>query len=517
MGTIEVRRRAAVLAGVGIVASALAVAYLRRAAETGSLLDWGLTCVLAVIGIVHLGGFVDSRIPLLVADTTGVRVRRGRRWTGVAWSDVDHVEHAPGRAGWRDGRLTLVTHDPVLAVPSVSLGLATRTTVPAAELDDRLAELSGQAIDEPDLDLDLEPEPEPERVPSPELEPEPEPEPEPQPQPEHSSGPRWRRDPRPALARGIGVLASATPAPLRELRPGRRTELTIGALALDPATEEEATAALPEVDELRRPAVDSDDELLRWAAAGAPVEVEVPAEPQPDPIIGPQLAAARRRLSLSVDELAARTRIRPHVIESLEVDDFAPCGGDFYARGHLRTLARVLGVPGGALVSAYDDLYASAPIDPRRVFEAELATGAHGSIRGTRGGPNWSVLVAAVMTVVLAWSLARLVMDGPVEIDQVPGLSGGSGGLQPNGAATGAAVPVLLRAAGGGAHVVVRDGDGRIAFSGDLAYGASRSLDVAPPIRVNATDGSVEIVVDGEDRGALGETGQPATETFVAR
>ena len=66
--------------------------------------------------------------------------------------------------------------------------------------------------------------------------------------------------------------------------------------------------------------------------------------PAVEPVIGPELAAARRRLGLSVDQVAERTRIRPHVIEAIEIDDFSPCGGDFYARGHLRTLARVLGV-----------------------------------------------------------------------------------------------------------------------------------------------------------------------------
>src|SRR6185312_5514848 len=89
-------------------------------------------------------------------------------------------------------------------------------------------------------------------------------------------------------------------------------------------------------------------------------------EPAEDPVVGPELVAARTRLGLSVDQLAERTRIRPHVIESIDV---AP------------------------LLSAYDERYADAPINPRRVFEAELATGAGGSIRGTRGGANWSVLV----------------------------------------------------------------------------------------------------------------------------
>ena len=142
-------------------------------------------------------------------------------------------------------------------------------------------------------------------------------------------------------------------------------------------------------------------------------------------MIGPQFAGARRRLGLTVDELADRTRIRPHVIEAIEVDDFSACGGDFYARGHLRTLARVLGVDVAPLLATYDERYADAPIDPRRVFEAELA-GA-GSIRATRGGPNWSVLVAAVMALILCWSVARLVTGGPDHVADQAVLSGSGG------------------------------------------------------------------------------------------
>ena len=173
----------------------------------------------------------------------------------------------------------------------------------------------------------------------------------------------------------------------------------------------------------------------RSPRAGDAVETIViedfPLEPAEDPVIGPEFAAARTRLGLTVDALADRTRIRPHVIESIEVDDFAPCGGDFYARGHVRTLARVLGVDAAPLLAAYDERYADAPVNPRRVFEAELASS--GGIRATRGGPNWSVLVAAVMALVLAWSIARLVMDGPVDLREDPVLNG-SGGPNHQGA-----------------------------------------------------------------------------------
>ncbi len=284
--------------------------------------------------------------------------------------------------------------------------------------------------------------------------------------------------------------ASPTPSPLRDVRPAVRADIE-----RERGWEPEATQSL------EIPAIPHAETTF--------VIDDLAALEAVDPVIGPQLAAARERLRLSVDQLAERTRIRPHVIEAIEIDDFAPCGGDFYARGHLRTLARVLGVDVAPLLATYDDKYADAPIDPRRVFEAELATGRGGPIRGTRGGPNWSVIVAAVMTVVLAWSVARLVMDHPTTVSpSSPSLADGSAGLTSGGQAA-APVPVVLTAAGGGAHVVVRDGTGKVVFTGSLAFGQSRTLQVSPPVRIQSTDGSLEVTVDGQDHGAIGKTGQP--------
>ena len=80
------------------------------------------------------------------------------------------------------------------------------------------------------------------------------------------------------------------------------------------------------------------------------------------------------------------------MIEAIEVDDFSACGGDFYARGHLRTLARVLGLDVAPLLEIYDERYADAPIDPRRVFEAELAGAGVASARPAAAptGRCWS-------------------------------------------------------------------------------------------------------------------------------
>jgi len=74
----------------------------------------------------------------------------------------------------------------------------------------------------------------------------------------------------------------------------------------------------------------------------------------------------------------------------------------------------------------------------------------------------------------------------------------------------------VITATKGGAHVVVRDGAGDVAFTGDLAAGQSRTLkSVAPPVRVQSSNGSLTIAVAGQDRGSLGADGQPAQNTFT--
>jgi len=318
----------------------------------------------------------------------------------------------------------------------------------------------------------------------------------------------------------VPTAASPTPAPLRAPRFGRRAEVRA---TVETAPEDEEL----EGRELRRPgSVSLVEEKQTWgdrvrplaspASSVEPLVVDdFQVEPVEDPVIGPDLAAARTRCGLTVDQLAERTRIRPHVIESIEVDDFAPCGGDFYSRGHLRTLARVLGVDAAPLLSTYEERYADAPINARRVFEAELATGVSGGIRSTRGGPNWSMLVAAVMVAVLAWSIARLAMDDPAEL--VSPAAPVAGESIPN--FTGAA-DLDLSAVGKGGHVVVTDKEGEVVFEGHVGPGeGSDVVEVLMPLKVEVGKGpgGVVVAVEGHEPRELGTRGNPFSETFEAR
>lgn len=353
-----------------------------------------------------------------------------------------------------------------------------------------------------------------------------------------------REEPSASQAADAPDLPHAPAAELPPAKPATRVEVTretpatLGSAALQPDPGD-GVRLLPEGDALRRTSGSDLFEPTSWsreshldrsnvrpiATPGAPVPALVLGDfetrPAYDPVIGPQLAAARTRLGLSVDELADRTRIRPHVIESIEVDDFAPCGGDFYTRGHLRTLARVLGQDLAPILETFEARYATAPVNARRVFEAELATGMTGSMRSTRGGPHWGLLIAVVLTLVVIWGAARLFVEPPQELTSPAPLLGTTTGVQPvtpqptTPVVPAAPVRVTVTAARAAAVVTVRDADGRVVWSGPLALGEQKRLRVRPPLRVVATDGgAVEVSVDGSDRGVVGVSGSPGARRF---
>ena len=534
---VEVRRRAGLAVALGAGASLVAIAYLARAVGHGGVLDWVLFVVLGAIGVVNLAALLDARTPLLIADDLGVRLRLGRSWVGLPWGGLHEVEHRPQRGWWRDGllvvrphyvqrviedldpsarrtaRLNRRVHGSPLAVP---LGLATRALGADPDLTSALAALADgrTPVVEHDEPVPLVPE-QPESAPAdntvsvaavlaahgvaaPEAVP----------------TTRRLRDPRPAIALMIGSVAARFDRPRRDPELDVEIEVEPALIASEtPApVREPVVAARAEVRHESRAELDAfEEETQVWGGLHTEPETSVTAllidsataEPAPEPVIGPQFAAARRNLALSVDQLAERTRIRPHVIEAIEVDDFSACGGDFYARGHLRTLARVLGVDVTPLLETYDERYADAPIDPRRVFEAELA-GA-GSIRATRGGPNWSVLVAAVMALILCWSVARLVTGGPDHVADQAVLSGSGG---PNHTTASTAKPVA----------VVRDGARRrSARRRARRHGRGRVLRCARP-RAAAPPPGVPAGQDPVDRrGSTCTGGRPEPRAHGAR
>ena len=66
--------------------------------------------------------------------------------------------------------------------------------------------------------------------------------------------------------------------------------------------------------------------------------------------VGQALAAKRGERGLSIDQVAASTRISADHLQALEADDFKAFAAPVYAKGYLRTYARYLGLDADELV-----------------------------------------------------------------------------------------------------------------------------------------------------------------------
>jgi cytoskeletal protein RodZ len=148
--------------------------------------------------------------------------------------------------------------------------------------------------------------------------------------------------------------------------------------------------------------------------------------------IGETLEQARHQAGLSVAQVSEQTRIRTPIIRSIEADDYEACGGDFYARGDIRSIAEVVGADPEPLIQEYDQAHrASGPVAATSLDELL-----------ERSRPQWHrrpgfmlVFGLAAIVIVLGFVGYRI-MGSP---GTGPALSAAAGNASPTPAANGAA------------------------------------------------------------------------------
>jgi cytoskeleton protein RodZ len=69
---------------------------------------------------------------------------------------------------------------------------------------------------------------------------------------------------------------------------------------------------------------------------------------------GQRLREAREAAQLTVAEVASRMRLEPYALEQLENDDYERLHGSTFVRGYLSGYARLLGLPPGPILEAYE-------------------------------------------------------------------------------------------------------------------------------------------------------------------
>ena len=73
--------------------------------------------------------------------------------------------------------------------------------------------------------------------------------------------------------------------------------------------------------------------------------------------IGSDLKSARAAAGLTLEQVAAKTKLRTSLVAAIESNDFSLCGGDVYARGHLRVLANLYRIDSTYLLELFDQTF----------------------------------------------------------------------------------------------------------------------------------------------------------------
>jgi cytoskeletal protein RodZ len=251
------------------------------------------------------------------------------------------------------------------------------------------------------------------------------------------------------------------------------------------------------------------------------------------PSVGRALAQARIAAGLSIDEVSTSTRVRVPILQAIEQDDFSRCGGDVYARGHIRSLARAVGLDPEPLVQQYAAEHGQevlpAPVPP--LYEAERR------IRSEPRRPNWTAaMVAAIVAVIgfVGYTAISGSSNGgkssaapsPTSTattplpTQTPQGNGEPKPPQPSDSAIAAAPPgkvtVKVTAEGGTSWIQAMDGNGKQLFQDSLKKGQSKTWTDDKKIKlIVGNAGAVQLFVNGKDLGAAGDKGQVVRLTYT--
>ncbi len=125
--------------------------------------------------------------------------------------------------------------------------------------------------------------------------------------------------------------------------------------------------------------------------------------------IGDTLAEARRQAGLTVTQVSQRTCIRETIIRGIERGDYSACGGDFYARGHIRSVARAVGVDPEPLIHEYDQTQGA----PRAISAADVFEPATPIKIRERRRPNWSAAMAIALAAIVGFVVYHFVSSSP--------------------------------------------------------------------------------------------------------
>ena len=255
--------------------------------------------------------------------------------------------------------------------------------------------------------------------------------------------------------------------------------------------------------------------------------------------LGSLIVKAREGAALSIEELAEATSIRPALLRDIESNDFSRCGGQTYARGHIRNIAKRLDADETEFLRMYEEEQA---IEKRTMHDLLVENNIM-SKPSTKRKVSWNSLVVISVASLGVAGIAQIVVSNistvqntgveiasaaettstqPTADASVSASVGSSQSATPapseqSSFTTGTGVMVVINAARAKSWIFVSDAVGRTLFSGQMSMGATKTFtsDTRLDLKVGNA-GGVDLEVNGKQLSAIGPNGAVVSVSYGA-
>ena len=235
--------------------------------------------------------------------------------------------------------------------------------------------------------------------------------------------------------------------------------------------------------------------------------------------LGTEIRDARVRAGYTVAKIAQITRIRETLINDIESDNFTSCGGNAYARGHIRTIAKVLKIDADLLI----EKFAQSTGDFDRPMIDLLEENHLVKPRAQRPAISYKSL-ASVAAAVVALLIAVPAVISLFPSDKTSPLAPSSQGVAPSTAdqnsqvvatkTTG--VSLVVTGISGKSWIGIQDASGAQIFSGSIKVGEAKSFSEDQLLQVTIGNAAaVSLNVNGKEIGTPGGVGEVVRLSFT--
>ena len=236
--------------------------------------------------------------------------------------------------------------------------------------------------------------------------------------------------------------------------------------------------------------------------------------------LGSSISAARKAAGMSLDDLSNVTNLRPSLLREMEDDNFAHCGGQTYARGHVRNIATALKTDERELLRIFDE---EQGIEKRTMRDLLVENSVMRQPDETRK-VSWKALVAISLISLALVGLIQIIVSNisgstssDVIIAATTSASPSASASEQSVFSTGQGVEVIVATTRAKTWLFVSDAQGRTLFSGQLPQGISKTFtsDSRLDLKVGNA-GGVDLQVNGKRIDSIGGDSQVVSVSYGA-